>query len=113
MSLFQCQHCGCCENTALSWQGFSRTMGLEDFDWTGLGERKGKLLCSACGPAKFTDGSPTECGQWHGQFQRTYLPLGMFKTAGNGNLEHIQSGDQDFRKYAIQQPDPATPGDRK
>ena len=29
MSLFQCEHCGCCENTALSSQGFVN--GMERF----------------------------------------------------------------------------------
>lgn len=103
MSLFQCQKCGCCDNTALSWQGFGRYF-TDDFDWVGLEAWRGKLLCSACGPSKFSDGSSTECGTWHGQFDRVYLPLGMFKTAKNGNLEHINSGDQDFRKYAVGEP---------
>ena len=105
MSLFQCQQCGCCENTALSWQGFD-TFIAQDCDWTGMEDRQGKKLCSACGPSKFKDGVSTDCGQWHGHFARTYLPLGMFKTAKNGNLEHVKTGDQDFRKYAIQ-PAPA------
>lgn len=25
-----------------------------------------------------------------------------FRTARNGNLEHVETGDQDFRKYAIE-----------
>lgn len=98
MSLFQCQHCGCCENTALSWQGFAKFIA-DECDWTGIEDRKAKKLCSACGPAKFNDGATTDCGQWHGKFPRVFLPLGMFKTAQNGNLEHVETGDQDFRKY--------------
>ena len=45
MSLFQCQHCGCRENTALAAQGCD---GYAEsfFDWTGLEDRKGKKLCS-------------------------------------------------------------------
>ncbi len=105
MSLFQCQLCGCCENTALASQGFA---GYAEgfFDWTGFEDRKGKKLCSACGPSRYSDGTQTEFSKWHGQFPRVYLPLGMFKTARNGNLEHIETGDQDYRKYAI-----ATPGE--
>lgn len=105
MSLFQCQLCGCCENTALAAQGCNGI--FEDFfDWTGLEDRKGKRLCSACAPTRNSDGTPTTFGKWHGEFARVFLPLGMFKTARNGNLEHIETGDQDFRKYAV-----ATPGE--
>lgn len=105
MSLFQCQHCGCCENTALSCQGFDKV--TEDlFDWTGLEDRKGTKICSACGPTRYSDGEPAPYGKWHGLFDRVFLPLRTFKTARNGNLEHIETGDQDFRKYAI-----ATPGE--
>lgn len=83
MSLFQCQVCGCCENTALSSQGCAWP---EDFDWTGIENRRGKKLCSACGPARFSDGTPTDLGKWHGEFPRRFLPMGMFRTAQNGNL---------------------------
>lgn len=100
MSLFQCQHCGCRENTALSWQGFSGPFA-SDFDWTGIEDRQGQRLCSACGPARFNDGASTACGQWHGQFPRMFLPLGVFRTARNGNLEHVETGDQEIRKYAL------------
>jgi len=100
MSLFQCNQCGCCDNTALSWQGFKTPFG-DTFDWTGIEEREGMRLCSACGPAKFKDGTSTDCGKWHDKFPRVFLPLGMFRTARNGNLEHVDNGDQDFRKYAL------------
>lgn len=103
MSLFQCEHCGCCENTALSWQGFAPFIA-DECDWTGIEDRKGKKLCSACGPAKFVDGEATECGKWHGRFPRVFLPKGLFRTAHNGNLEHVESGDQNFRAYAIERP---------
>lgn len=105
MSLFQCEHCGCCENTALSWQGFRWPA---DFDWSGLEDRRGKRLCSACGPSKSVEGSDMETGKWHGEFPRVYLPMGMFRTARNGNLEHVETGDEDFRKYELK-PLPATP----
>jgi hypothetical protein len=102
VSLFQCQHCGCCENTALSGQGCN---GYAEsfYDWAGFEDRKGKRLCSACGPTRFSDGTPTEFGKWHGKFDRVFLPAGMFRTARNGNLEHIETGDQDFRRYALPQ----------
>lgn len=100
MSLFQCEHCGCCENTALSSQGFR--WGMEKyFDWSDIPEREGMTLCSACGPAKYASGKPSEYGKWHGQFDRVFLPKGMFKTNRVGNLEHIETGEEDFRKYEL------------
>jgi hypothetical protein len=103
MSLFQCQHCGCCENTALASQGcdgYAETF----FDWAGFEDRKGKKLCSACAPTKYNDGTATEFGAWHGKFPRTFLPIGEFRTnARNGNLQRIVDGDEDFRKYALTQ----------
>ena len=99
MSLFQCENCGCCENTALSCQGFKYVQ--ESFDWSQIPDRQGKMLCSACGPSHYYNGTPSEYGKWHNKFPRTYLPLGMFRKARNGNLEHIETGDQDYHKYAI------------
>lgn len=104
MSLYQCEHCGCCENTALGhyWPGLA---GHTDwFDWTGMEDRRGKKLCSACGPTKYEDGKPTDSGTWHGQFGRVFLPKGQFKTNQRGNLEHVETGSEDFRAYAIPGP---------
>ncbi len=99
MSLFQCEVCGCVENTACSFQGIKP---MEDsFDFTGIEERKGKLLCSACAPSKFNGGKDNGLGKWHGKFNRTFLPLGMFKTNRVGNLEHIETGEEDYLKYKI------------
>ena len=100
MSLFQCDICGCVENTALSSQGVGKYM-VKYFDWTGIEDRKGKMLCSACGPTKYNDGQITELGGWHDQFKRTYLPIGMFKTNNQGNLEHKETGETDYIKYEI------------
>jgi hypothetical protein len=97
MSLFQCQRCGCAENTALSSQGMAWP---ENFDWTGIEDRKGLKLCSACGPTKYSDGTATEYGKWHGRFVRTFLPLGMFRTNKGGNLAHVETGDENYRAYA-------------
>lgn len=100
MSLFQCQNCGCAENTALSCQGFK--WGFEQyFSWEGLVHLKGKELCSACGPCKHEDGSLTEYGKWHGEFKRVFLPLGEFKTNDVGNLEHIATGSEDYLQFEI------------
>ena len=104
MSLFQCEHCGCVENTACALQGV-KPLDDGDFDFAGIEDRKNKLLCSACAPDRFMDGSVTTLGRWHGEFKRTYLPMGMFKTNRVGNLEHIETGDEDYRKYAINSDD--------
>lgn len=90
MSLFQCQHCGCKENTALASQGcdgFAETF----FDWTGFEDRRGKKLCSACGPTKYSDGTPSHLGKWHGVFERVFLPMGVYRTDRRGNLERIDA----------------------
>lgn len=100
MSLFQCQNCGCCENTALASQGF---VGIFErfFDWSYAPERRGLLLCSCCGPLKYKDGKSTEYGKWHNRFPRTMLPVGKFFTNSQGNLEHVDTGDTDVMKYEI------------
>jgi len=99
MSLFQCEVCGCVENTALSFQGI-KPMD-DDFDFTGMEDKKGKLLCSECAPTKFDDGDSSGLGKWHGKFDKLILPLGMFKTNREGNLEHIENGDTDYKKYEV------------
>lgn len=100
MSLYQCEHCGCCENTALAMQPKTPS---DWFDWAGIEDRRGMDLCSACMPTKYRDGSHTIAkAGWHGQFERVFLPKGMFKTNARGNLEHIETGSEDFRAYAIE-----------
>lgn len=101
MSLYQCEHCGCCENTALGHYWWASDEDRFRFDWTGIEDRQGKRLCSACGPARFSDGSDTGNGEWHGSFKRVFLPLGKFKTNKLGNLEHVDTGSEDFHAYAL------------
>ena len=101
MSLFQCQFCGCCENTALGCY-WPAKVEPELFDWTGIEDRKGQYLCSACGPTRYSDGKPTQYGEWHGQFNRVFLPKGKFKTSRFGNLEHIETGQENFHAFALE-----------
>ena len=108
MSLFQCEVCGCCENTALACQGCNG-YAVKFFDWSYAPEREGKRLCSACAPVNYAGGTPTEFGKWHDEFDRVFLPLGEFHTNKRGNLEHTASGSEDFRKFASQPPGAATP----
>ena len=90
MSLFQCENCGCLENTALSCQGFKIMARL--FDWSYAPELKGLRLCSACGPANYNNDGPTEFGKWHNVFTREFYPLGEFITDEVGNLKHAATG---------------------
>lgn len=101
MSLFQCDHCGCCENTAIAAQAYPTMKGL--FDWSGIESRQDMRLCSACGPTRYSDGAATEYSTWHGLFDRVFLPMSAFKTNKRGNLEHIETGSEDFRAYALTQ----------
>ncbi|MET3051918.1 hypothetical protein ABXV19_08835 [Pseudomonas alkylphenolica] len=77
MSLFQCYECGCRENTATS-NFWVRMEG----QWRGLPSQPW-MLCSACDPS---------IREWHGEFDRLYLPKGEFCTNAQGNLEHIATG---------------------
>ena len=108
MSLFQCENCGCVENTALSCQGIGK-FAAKWFNWNGIEDRKGKKLCSECAPPKHNDGTDSGLGKWHGEFPQIFLPMGMFKTNKEGNLAHIDTGDTDYREYAIQPPEPKEP----
>jgi hypothetical protein len=76
------------------------------FDWTGIEDRKGKHLCSVCGPTKYRSGEPTEYGVWHGLFPRYFLPMGEFRTNRVGNLEHIKTGSTDWKPFVLRQEEP-------
>jgi len=91
MSIFQCEHCGCADNTALACATSTKVFP-EWYDWTGIEDRRGKELCSACSPSKYADGSGGEegtgHGKWHGQWNQLFLPKGEFETGPDGNLRH-------------------------
>ena len=85
MSIYQCDECGCAENTALGWYHCR--------DWKDVTppEMLGKKLCSACGPTHYPDGTPIEkMGKWHGRFERTFYPKGTMETDERGNLRKIK-----------------------
>ncbi|WP_081235202.1 MULTISPECIES: hypothetical protein [Pseudomonas] len=102
MSFFQCEVCGCRENTALSMQGFKDI--TEIYDWSYEPDREGLRLCSACGPSYESSGAPSGFGQWHGKFERVFLPLGMFQKSQGGSLAHIETGDENYRAHAVSAP---------
>jgi hypothetical protein len=80
MSLFQCEACGCRENTACCHY------------WISYSKEDKRSLCSACDP---------DIGEWHGIFPRLILPKGQFKTNFEGNLEHIETGITDVSQFEI------------
>lgn len=79
MSLFQCPECGCAENTACC-------------PWTYPKPR----VCSACAPN----------GKWHDRFPRKFLPKGEFFTNKVGNLEHRETGSENYTSFAMKEPTP-------
>ena len=83
MSLFQCDKCGCVENTALS-----------NWAWNKYEEKNPEELCSECDPS---------INKWHNQFPKLYLELGKWKTDKEGNLEHIESHRKDYWNCSINQ----------
>ena len=85
MSLFQCEECGCRENTATC------NYWIRDEEESAC---KGRKLCSACDP---------DIGQWHGEFKRLFLPVGMFVTNREGNLSHKDTGETNLAAYEIKE----------
>ncbi|MBU2590145.1 MAG: hypothetical protein KKA65_02205 [Nanoarchaeota archaeon] len=102
MSLFQCDRCGCLENTALT-ECSSDYMKIFIKESKELKEYKKELglnenqefgnYCSAC--------CPLGERKWHGEFPRIFLPKGEFETAPNGNIRPKKILDEDVEKYAL------------
>tara|TARA_B100000767_G_C19558103_1_gene447870 strand:- start:151 stop:510 length:360 start_codon:yes stop_codon:yes gene_type:complete len=88
VSIFQCQVCGCAENTATGWYH------AKDIPKLNKPEDLGIAKCSACTPQVYIDGTPNKKfnGEWHGKFKRHFLPHGEFFTNSTGNLEHNITG---------------------
>lgn len=81
MSLYQCDNCGCVENTAC---GFYHMRNMEKLVRPAY---RGKALCSACGPKTFPSGEETGYGKWHGRFTRKFYLLGSLYTDQQGNVK--------------------------
>ena len=120
MSVFQCDKCGCIENSACTpayhcmimiedgpaAQSYKEILGLQPND------KFGKYCC-ACSPIWFDDEgrygigprprgyegriSDRTNGKWHGKFERKFLPKGMFRTDRVGNLRHKKTGEPYFK----------------
>ena len=113
MSIFQCQNCGCAENTACSNQKFHDWNKI--YDWSYAPEREGLELCRACGPTHFDNGEAIkpdnwgDYGKWHDEFNRRYFPHGEMITNNAGNLEHKETGltgTEMNQRFARQEPYP-------
>ena len=87
MSLYQCEKCGCVENTAKGFYHWRNAPSLA------LPEFLGKKLCSACGPVVHPDGSPTGLGKWHGIFEQRFYPLGSLYTDSQGNVRNKETNE--------------------
>ena len=85
MSLYQCEKCGCVENTACGHY-WSAIFGREMFSDYQNGTNEKMLLCSACGPLKFKNGESTDFGKWHGIFRQRFFELNSLYTDGSGNV---------------------------
>ena len=118
MSLFQCDKCGCVENTACSdggymikylitkerkpevYKSYKKVLGLTEEDEFGK-------YCCVCNPVWFADNRQYGIGEnpnkkeWHNKFERIFLPKGEWITNKVGNLEHKITGEQDYYKYVI------------
>ncbi len=96
MSLFQCENCGCVENTACC------QYHAKDIEQLTPKQYLGKELCCVCGPTHYPSGEPIEdMGEWHNRFKRVFLPKGEWKTNSVGNLEHIATGETNYMKHQI------------
>lgn len=129
MSWFQCEKCGCKENTAVtkcSHAAYKMNLELErDPCHLALLSYK-KILglrsdqefghyCSVCCPVwRNGDGeygigpNPNPipgCGQWHNKFERIFLPKEKFKADRRGNLIHTETLDPDIKKWKLDKED--------
>lgn len=100
MGIYQCENCGCAENTALGGSSRKTERIAKLFDWTGIESLRGKLLCSVCSPKTYRDGKPTKYGEWHNVFERTFLPMDSCFLNSNGDLEHKETGLLEDEIYA-------------
>lgn len=106
MPVFQCEKCGCVDNTATSNQMHAGPFA-KYYDWTGREEDKGKKLCKVCGPTKHSDGDPVKgAGKWHNYFDRQFLPLGEWETDPNtGNLRHKKTHATNYLDHRLPNPE--------
>lgn len=120
MSLFQCDRCGCVENSACSdgylmrfmfdetdpavVKSYREAVGLAD------GEEFG-CYCCVCSPIQYTADERAYApfqeehrNKWHNMFSRVFLPIGEWETDKVGNLRHKKTGETNYKKHGLPQP---------
>ena len=101
MSLYQCEECGCVENTSCGHYHCrdSKEMWAPEF--------VGRKLCSACAPTHFKSGEPVrrrdEKEGWHGRFERHFYPKGSLYTDDQGNVRNKVTKDYPKKEDRILQ----------
>lgn len=97
MSLFQCEECGCVDNSATSMFNVRNNKRLTPEEFLG------RELCCVCGPQTFASGEPISKinGEWHNLFERTFLPKGEWVEDGTGDLTHKDTGETDYLQHEI------------
>ena len=104
MGRFQCEECGCVENTATS--GYS----VRNRPNCTIESELGKLLCSACAHPFYPNGSKKLfTGGWHNRFGRYYLPKGEWKMDSVGTLRHKVTGETDWGPHVLNPEDMRKP----
>ena len=101
MAIFQCDRCGCRDNSACGGTYNTKRMNERLFE----GVKNGEALCVACTPSQYKSGAPyNEGGKWHNIFDRLFLPKGEFATDSQGNLVHKETG-MSCLEYADKHPE--------
>jgi hypothetical protein len=106
MSLFQCDICGCIDNTTTSnMGGYDLNIFLRDVDSKEAVKSYKKVLglkpdekfgkyCCIHSPVWFKEQKlgigkkPEDQKVWHNKFDRKFLPKGEWETVSDGNLQH-------------------------
>lgn len=88
MSLFQCDKCGCIDNTALSagyrirlWARDDKATEFKNLLGLSQDQPLGKYCC-VC--------SPFNPREWHNKFERKFYPIGTMETDEQGNIRKKQ-----------------------
>ena len=132
MSLFQCDKCGCVENTATSDGGYHIKYLLDGTTPPDVIESYKEVLglkpkeefgkyCCVCNQIWYVkkcicNNTPHSHGcrygrlgigkapfekHWHNKFPRSFLEKGKWVTNRDGNIEHIETHEEDFSKYEL------------
>lgn len=97
MALFQCDECGCVENTA---HGQCRRRNSKNLV---ISKDLGRYLCSADTHPTFPSGANNpKGGRWHNYFRRDFLEIGKWKMDPDGyGLIHKETGVTNWQDHII------------